>query len=316
MKTAIVLGAGGFIGSHLVKRLGQQGYRVTGVDLKYPQFEATFADRFIKSDLRDPYTVNAILSGGTYDRVYQLAADMGGAGFIFTGEHDADILRNNALINLNVCNALAGTESRVFYSSSACIYPEHNQLDPDSPNCAEHTAFPANPDSDYGWEKLFSEKVYQAYHRNHDLDVRIARFHNVMGTNSDFAGGREKAPAAICRKIAENDNSIEIWGDGKQTRSFLYIDDCLDAVELLMQSEHRDPINIGSEEMVSINGLAAMVMDIAGKHLQINNIPGPEGVRGRCSDNNIIGAVLHWAPKLTLRQGLERLYPWILERCK
>ena len=312
MGNAIVLGAGGFIGHHLVKRLVKQGYSVTGVDLKFPEFESTCADSFIRADLRDPYHVRSLLAYTSWDRVYQLAADMGGAGYIFTGNNDAEILHNNALINLNVCNAVTG--SKVFYSSSACIYPERNQLDPENPNCAEDTAYLSPPDSEYGWEKLFSERMYAAFHRNHGLDIRIGRFHNIMGPLGAWRGGREKAPAALCRKVAESAESIEIWGDGAQTRSFLYIDDCLDAIDLLMDSEHREPINIGSEEMISINDLARMVMDMAGKDLQICNIPGPEGVRGRCSDNTIIGVVLGWKPKLTLRQGIEKLYSWINEQ--
>lgn len=316
MKTAGVLGAGGFIGSHLVTRLASLGYHVTGIDLKYPQFAPTAADKFIRADLRDPYITTMYLSGGSFDRVYQLAADMGGAGFVFTGEHDADILRNNALINLNVCHALLGTGCKLFYSSSACVYPEGNQLDPDNPVCTESSAYPADPDSDYGWEKLFSERIYQAFARNYDLDIRIARFHNVMGPQGSWNDGREKAPAAICRKVCQAKDSIEIWGDGKQTRSFLYIDDCLDAIELLMQSEVREPLNIGSEEMVSINNLISLVMDIAGKDLDIVHIPGPQGVRGRCSDNTLISALLNWSPKLSLRDGLEKLYHWIEQQCR
>jgi nucleoside-diphosphate-sugar epimerase len=251
------------------------------------------------------------------DEVYQLAADMGGAGYIFTGEHDAELMHNSATINLNVLEAMRQLKvQKVFYSSSACIYPEFNQLDPDNPNCVEDSAYPAQPDSEYGWEKLFSERLYLAYMRNHGITVRIARLHNVFGPEGAWKGGREKAPAALCRKVAEAPpgGEIEIWGDGKQTRSFLYIDECLEAVRRLVESDFAGPVNIGSEEMVTINGLAKTVMDIAGKKLTIRNVPGPLGVRGRNSDNRLIREKLQWAPSQPLRNGLAKTYPWILEQ--
>ena len=313
MKNILVCGAGGFIGSHLVKKLKSEGFRVRGVDLKHTRFSKTVADDFIIGDLRDPVICKDVCDQ-SFDEVYQLAADMGGAGFIFTGDNDADVIHNSALINLNILEACHGAfVKKIFYSSSACIYPEHNQLDQDNPKCCEDSAYPADPDSEYGWEKLFSERLYYAFHRNYGMDIRIARFHNIFGPESAWEGGREKAPAAFCRKVAEADNGgiIEMWGDGKQTRSFLYIDECLEAVRLLMDSDFMGPINIGSEEMVSINELSEMIMDIAGKKLTVNHIDGPIGVRGRNSDNELIREKLDWAPSEKLYDGLQKTYSWV-----
>jgi len=317
MKKVLVCGAGGFIGGHLVKRLKDEGYWVRGVDIKHHEFGQLSADEFIKADLRDPGVSMLVAQG--IDEVYQLAADMGGAGYIFTGEHDAVVMHNSATINLNMLEAcrMAGVK-KVFYSSSACIYPEYNQMDPDNPKCSEDSAYPAAPDSEYGWEKLFSERLYLAYMRNYGLDVHIARFHNIFGPQGTWAGGREKAPAAMCRKIAETEDGgeIEMWGDGKQTRSFLYIDECLEAVRRLMESDFSGPVNIGSEEMVTINQLAEMVMGVAGKKLCIKHIPGPLGVRGRNSDNHLINEKLGWKPSEPLIKGLEKTYLWIAEQVK
>jgi len=313
LRSAVVCGAGGFIGTHLVARLRAEGYFVRGVDLKYPEYSASEAHEFVIGDLRDP-SVCACVIEPRFDEVYQLAADMGGAGYIFTGEHDADVMHNSAAINLNVLDLCAGLGIRdVFYSSSACIYPAHNQTDPDSPNCAEDSAYPANPDSDYGWEKLFSERLYLAYNRNRGMRCRIARFHNIFGPLGTWDGGREKAPAALCRKVAQasDPGTVEIWGDGRQTRSFLYIDECTEAVRRLMQSSFAGPVNIGSEEMVTINDMAAMVARIAGKRISLRHIPGPTGVRGRNSDNRLIHEKLHWRPTMTLSDGLARTYAWI-----
>jgi nucleoside-diphosphate-sugar epimerase len=316
---ALVCGAGGFIGNHLVKNLKKEGYWVKGVDLKHPEFNKTVADEFIIGDLRDPHVCNDILSL-PYDEVYQLAADMGGAGFIFTGEHDADVMHNSATINLNI--AYYGQKigiKKIFYSSSACIYPAHNQTETHNPNLEESSAYPAAPDSEYGWEKLFSERLYFSFFKNYELNVKIARFHNVFGTESEWQGGREKAPAAICRKVAETPDGgeIEIWGDGEQTRSFMYIDDCLEGVRKLMNAEtFRGPVNIGSDEMVSINQLAQMAMKIAGKKLSIKHIPGPVGVRGRTSDNRLIIKELGWAPSMKLYDGLKPTYFWVEEQVK
>ena len=312
-KQALVLGAGGFIGAHLVHHLKSEGFWVRGVDLKLPEFCEVEADDFLVGDLRDPLICRESIDR-RYDEVYQLAADMGGAGYIFTGEHDADVMHNSATINLNVLEACRKrNNSCIFYSSSACMYPAYNQEDPDNPNCAEDTAYPAAPDSEYGWEKLFSERLYLAYHRNHDMRVRIARFHNIFGPQGTWAGGREKAPAAICRKVAQarNGGTIEIWGDGNQTRSFLFIDECVEGVKRLTRSNFLGPVNIGSEEMVTINALVDIVCDIAGKKLDKIHVPGPIGVRGRNSDNRLIKEKLGWQPSLPLRDGLERTYSWI-----
>ena len=318
MKKALVCGAGGFIGSHLVKRLKREGFWVRGVDLKYPEYAPTQADDFIIGDLRDVETCRAAIGDG-FDEVYQLAADMGGAGYIFTGEHDADIMHNSATINLNMLHLCRnGAAGRIFYSSSACMYPEHNQLDPENPICSEASAYPANPDSEYGWEKLFSERLYLAYHRNYGMAVRIARFHNIFGEEGTWTGGREKAPAAVCRKVAEasDDGEIEIWGDGEQTRTFLYIDEGLEGVLRLTRSDWTGPVNRGSDEMVSINGLASLVARIAGKQLKVRHIPGPQGVRGRRSDNQLIHEKLGWKPTRPLEEGLRRTYRWIAEQVR
>jgi GDP-D-mannose 3',5'-epimerase len=310
---ALVCGAGGFIGSHLVERLKNEGFWVRGIDLKYPEFSETIADDLLIGDLRDPNVCTHAIDM-PFNEVYQLAADMGGAGFVFTGENDADIMHNSALINLNVLEACHKRNiKRIFYSSSACIYPEYNQMDPDNPKCSEGSAYPAAPDSEYGWEKLFSERLYLAFQRNFGMAVRISRYHNIFGPEGTWRGGREKAPAALCRKIASTPDGgeIEMWGDGVQTRSFLYIDDCLDGTLRLMRSDFTGPVNIGSEEMVSINQLAAMIMEIAGKKLTIKHIPGPLGVRGRNSDNKLVRAVLGWEPSISLKEGLEKTYAWI-----
>lgn len=318
MKKIVVCGAGGFIGSHLVKKLKEQGHWVRGVDIKYPEFSETVADDFIGADLRDPGLTNLILRDNI-DEVYQLAADMGGAGYIFTGEHDADVMHNSATINLNIAQScVCHGVKKVFYSSSACIYPEHNQLDPNNPNCEESSAYPANPDSEYGWEKLFSERMFLAYSRNYGLQVRIARFHNIYGPEGSWNNGKEKAPAAICRKVAEakNGDEIEIWGDGEQTRSFLYIDECLDGVLRHMESDFQGPLNIGSDEMVTINQLVDIASQIAGKKLIKKHIPGPLGVRGRTSDNTLIFEKLGWKPNYPLKKGIESTYNWIVEQLK
>lgn len=336
MKTALVLGAGGFIGSHLVNRLKSEGYWVRGVDLKYPEYSDSQADDFVMKDLRDHRMVESVLRlqvadfdghdlplpfsylprefvpEKPFDEVYQLAADMGGAGFVFTGDHDADIMHNSATINLNVCDAVKGSKTKVFYSSSACMYPQQLQDSTYNQGLKESDAYPGNPDSEYGWEKLFSERLYLAYARNYKLDVRIARFHNIYGPEGTYKGGREKAPAAMCRKVIESEGEIEVWGSGEQSRSFLYIDDCIDAVRLLMASPFNQPINIGSEETISINGLAKMSIDISGKYIKINNVPSSAvGVQGRNSDNRLIEKVLNWKPKYTLRQGMEITFKWI-----
>jgi nucleoside-diphosphate-sugar epimerase len=313
MRSALVCGAGGFIGHHLVSALKRSGRWVRGVDLHRPAFSPTQADDFVVGDLRDAAVIDAVFDR-RFDEVYQLAADMGGAGFIFTGENDADILHASAMINLNVAAAARRTRAgRVLFTSSACIYPERNQLDPQNPNCAEESAYPADPDSEYGWEKLFSERLYLAYARNHGLACRIARLHNIFGPECTWRGGREKAPAAICRKVAmaRDGESIEIWGDGEQTRSFLYIDECLEGIDRLMASEVTDPLNIGSDEMVSINQLAEMAIGLSGKSLSLTHRPGPLGVRGRNSDNRLIRERLGWAPSARLAAGMAKLYAWI-----
>lgn len=318
MRHALVCGAGGFIGSHLVKKLKDDGYWVRGVDLKYPQFSETHADDFLVGDLREQHTCRSA-ADRRFDEVYQLAADMGGAGFVFTGDNDADIMHNSALINLNMLEACHRRNiRRIFYSSSACMYPEYNQTDPDNPKTAEDSAYPAQPDSEYGWEKLFSERLYLAFQRNYGMEVRIARYHNIFGPEGSWNDGREKAPAAICRKVAEAEDGgeIEIWGDGRQTRSFLYIDECLEGTIRLMRSDWTGPVNIGSEEMVTINQLAEKVMRIAGKKTSVRNVPGPLGVRGRNSDNNLIYAKLGWKPDKPLDDGLRATYPWIHEQVK
>jgi len=313
MERALVCGAGGFIGSHLVQRLKTEGYWVRGADLKYPEFNKTYADDFIIGDLRDPLICKKV-ADRPFDEVYQLAADMGGAGFVFSGDNDADIMHNSALINLNMVEVCykAGVK-KMFYSSSACMYPEYNQRDPDNPKCSEDSAYPASPDSEYGWEKLFSEHLYLAFMRNYSMNVRIARFHNIFGPEGSWKDGREKAPAAFCRKVAETPDGgeIEMWGDGLQTRSFLYIDECLEGIRRLMKSDFTGPVNIGSEEMVSINQLAGMIMDIAGKKQTIKHIPGPLGVRGRNSDNHLIQEKLGWKPSAPLTDGLKKTYRWI-----
>jgi nucleoside-diphosphate-sugar epimerase len=315
LKRVLVNGAAGFIGNHLVRRLKRDGYWVRGVDLRLPEFCTSLADEFVVGDLRDASVAGHACAG--VEDVYQLAADMGGAGYIFTGEHDADVMHNSASINLNMLERgrRAGVR-RFFYSSSACIYPEHNQLNPDDPLCSEESAYPAAPDSEYGWEKLFSERLYLAFMRNHNFEVHIARFHNIFGPEGTWEGGREKAPAAICRKVAEapDGGTIEIWGDGKQTRSFLYVDECIDGIVRLMRSDFEGPVNIGSEEMVSINQLAAMVMKIAGKRLQLKHVPGPLGVRGRNSHNQLIAEKIGWAPNRPLIEGLEKTYRWVEEQ--
>ena len=311
-KRILVNGAGGFIGGHLVKRLKAEGNWVRAADLKQHEYAALPADEFMLGDLRDPAVVRGVVED--IDEVYQLAADMGGAGYLFTGDNDAAVMHNSATINLNTLElgVQAGVK-RFFYSSSACIYPERNQRDPENPQCSEESAYPAAPDSEYGWEKLFSERLYFAYQRNRGIQVRVARFHNVFGPQGTWLGGREKAPAAVCRKVAEapEGGEIEIWGDGLQTRSFLYIDECLEAVSRLMDSDFAGPVNIGSEEMVTINQLAEMAMSIAGKKLSIRHIEGPLGVRGRNSDNRLIRERLGWAPSRPLREGMEKTYAWI-----
>jgi len=318
MQTALVCGGGGFIGSHLVKRLKKEGFWVRSVDLKYPEFSQTEADDFVMADLRDQSTVKLIIDR-RFDEVYQLAADMGGAGFVFTGDNDADIMYNSGLINLNILKACLNRNiKRLFYSSSACIYPKYNQTDPHNPNCREDSAYPAYPDSEYGWEKLFSERLYLSFQRNYGMEVRIARYHNIFGDEGTWVGGREKAPAAICRKVAQalDGSAIEIWGDGEQTRSFLYIDECLEGTVRLIRANFTGPVNIGSEEMVSINQLADMIIKISGKKLDKNYIDGPIGVRGRNSDNKLIQEKLGWKPTQPMEIGLRKTYAWIEEQVK
>lgn len=326
MKKAIVLGGGGFIGGHLGRHLKNSGYHVRICDIKKHEYfdHKDICDEFIVGDLRDPNVVSLVIDDNV-DEVYQLAADMGGAGYIFTGENDADVMHNSALINLNVAHECVSKKvKKVFYSSSACMYPEHNQLDPDNPNCVESSAYPANPDSEYGWEKLFSERLFLAFHRNYGLNVRIARFHNIFGPQGSWNNGKEKAPAAMCRKAAEasEGDSIEVWGDGKQTRSFLYIDECLEAIRKFMDSDFMGPVNIGSEEMISINDFAQMAIDISGKNITINNLEGeafetkyghkcPIGVRGRKSDNSLYREKMGWEVSQPLRVGMEKTFNWI-----
>ena len=341
-KTALVLGAGGFIGSHMVKRLRSEGYWVRGVDLKHPEYSASHANEFIVGDLRDVNLVKRCVRftgylGNFYrdivdkfaepfDEIYQFAADMGGAGFVFTGENDADIMHNSVSINLNVLEEqrklneiTEQNKTKIFYSGSACMYPEHNQLDPDNPDCREESAYPANPDSEYGWEKLFSERLYFAYNRNHGIPVRVARYHNIFGPEGTWDGGREKAPAAICRKVAylpESGGAIEVWGDGLQTRSFLFVDECVEATRRLMKSDFMGPVNIGSEEMVTINQLVDTAARVAGKNVEKNHIDGPLGVRGRNSNNDVIRRELGWDYQQTLEEGIRKTYTWIQEQIR
>ena len=337
-KTALVLGAGGFIGSHMVKRLRKEGYWVRGVDLKYPEFSKTEANEFVCGDLRDVEIVRRVIRFGGYtgnyyaqivdkflepfDEIYQFAADMGGAGFIFTGENDADIMHNSASINLNLLEEQKKlnkdkkvNQTKIFYSSSACMYPEHNQLDPNNPDCRETSAYPANPDSEYGWEKLFSERLYLTYNRNYDIPVRVARYHNIFGPEGTWDGGREKAPAAICRKVAQlspQGGTIEVWGDGLQTRSFLFIDECIEATWRLMQSDFMGPVNIGSEEMVTINQLVETAAKVANKKVEKQHIlDAPLGVRGRNSNNDLVREKLGWDYSQTLEEGIRKTYNWI-----
>lgn len=310
MKRILVCGAGGFIGSHLVKDLKRQGHYVIGVDLKFPEYDLTEADQYHIQDLRDP-TVTRVLVEGV-DEVYQLAADMGGAGYIFTGDNDADIMHNSATINLNILDAMRQHGvNRVFYTSSACMYPAYNQKDPDNPLLSEESAYPAEPDSEYGWEKLFSERLYMSYARNYGIEVRIARLHNVFGPLGAWNTGKEKAPAALCRKVAESKGIVEVWGPGNQTRSFLYIDECIEGINRIMASDYDKPLNLGSERMISINDLVLLIAHLAGKQVTIKNIDGPLGVMGRNSDNNLIKEVLGWAPRDTLEYGLNKTYDWI-----
>ena len=320
MKKALVFGAGGFIGSHMVKHLKSENYFVRGVDLKEPDFDKSSADEFIIKDLCLQESFEELLTheNEVFDEIYQYAADMGGAGYIFTGDNDANVMTNSIQINLNLLSIqtlvnkkLETNKTKIFYSSSACIYPEENQLTPDDPDCRESSAYPANPDSEYGWEKLFSERLYESYRRNHNIDIRIARFHNIFGPLGTYDGGREKVPAAICRKVALAEKEIEVWGDGKQTRSFLFIDECIQATIKLMHSDFYSPINIGSEEMVSINQLVEIVSKVAGKDISIKHIDGPLGVRGSNSNNDLIRKELDWDYTLSLEEGIEKTYKWI-----
>lgn len=311
MKKVLVCGAGGFIGSHLVRSLKAQGHYVVGADLKLPEFSDTAADEFYQVDLRNQRQVTKLITADMAE-IYQLAADMGGAGFVFVGNNDADIMHNSALINLNILHEITFKKTpKIFYSSSACMYPAHNQLDVNNPLMTEASAYPADPDSEYGWEKLFSERLYQAFARNHGIDVRIARLHNVFGPEGTWQGGREKAPAALCRKVAESYGTVEVWGPGTQTRSFMYIDDCIEGIHRLMASDYSQPINIGSDRMITVNDLVQLISKIANKTVNINNIPGPVGVMGRTSDNTLIQQVLGWAPPDSLELGLEKTYQWI-----
>ena len=323
MKKALVFGAGGFIGSHMVKYLKSENYFVRGVDLKEPDFDKSSADEFIIKDLSLQESFEELLThkNEVFDEIYQYAADMGGAGYIFTGDKDANVMTNSIQINLNLLSIqtlvnkkFETSKTKIFYSSSACIYPEENQLTPDDPDCRESSAYPANPDSEYGWEKLFSERLYESYRRNHNIDIRIARFHNIFGPLGTYDGGREKVPAAICRKVALAEKEIEVWGDGKQTRSFLFIDECIQATIKLMHSDFYSPINIGSEEMVSINQLVEIVSKVAGKDISIKHIDGPLGVRGRNSNNDLIRKELDWNYSLSLEEGIEKTYKWIKDQ--
>ena len=316
-KTILVCGAGGFIGTHLVNDLKSKGHTVIGVDIKHPLYEDTQCNEFYKKDLRKPDMVNFIFSQHKFDEVYQLAADMGGAGYIFVGENDADIMHNSATINLNVLEACRLNDvKKVFYSSSACMYPEHNQLDPDNPDLAEDTAYPANPDSDYGWEKLFSERLYLAYGRCYNINVKIARFHNIFGPQGSWNNGKEKAPAALCRKVAmaEHDGVIEVWGPGNQTRSFLFIDECVEGIQRIMESDLTEPVNLGSTRKISINELVLLIAERTNKRITIKNIDGPRGVMGRTSDNKMIKETIDWAPDEDLETGIDKTYNWILRQ--
>lgn len=319
-KVAVVLGGCGFIGHHLARRLQQEGYWVRVADIKAPEHcdLSTFADDFYQGNLANEQMAYEALNLGRTDvEVYQLAADMGGAMYIFTGDNDSNVMTNSVAVNVNVVRSMMRLGlKKVFYSSSACVYPEHNQMDPDNPNCEESSAYPANPDSEYGWEKLFSERLYMAYHRNHGLECRIARFHNIYGVEGTWQGGREKAPAALCRKVATTPDggTIDMFGDGKQTRSFLYVDECVEGILRLMRSDYWKPVNIGSEEMISINDFATMIAEVAGKNININHIPGPLGVRGRSSDNRLIREVLEWEPNAPLREGITKTYNWVKQQ--
>lgn len=316
VKKALVCGAGGFIGSHMVKRLKSEGYWVRGTDLKYPMFSETAADEFFQGDLTDQAFCN-VVTNVEFDEIYQFAADMGGAGYIFTGDNDADVMNNSATINLNILRRIKDYKPKIFFSSSACMYPEYNQLDPDNPDCREESAYPAEPDSEYGWEKLFSERLYFAYNRNYGVPVRVARYHNIFGPEGTWEGGKEKAPAAMCRKVAvlpDVGGAIEVWGDGEQTRSFLYIDECIEATRRLMDSNFMGPVNIGSEQMVTINELVDTAAKIAGKKVDKNHIPGPLGVRGRNSNNDLIREKLGWDYSQTLEDGIAKTYNWIKEQ--
>ena len=317
-KTILVCGAGGFIGTHLANDLKSKGHNVIGVDIKHPLYEDTQCDEFYKQDLRDPSMVDFIFTQHDFDEVYQLAADMGGAGYIFVGENDADIMHNSATINLNILESArkytVASTLKIFYSSSACMYPEHNQLDPDNPDLAEHTAYPANPDSDYGWEKLFSERLYAAYGRCYNIEIRVARFHNIFGPKGSWNNGKEKSPAALMRKVAmANDgDAIEVWGPGNQTRSFLFIDECVEGIQRIMESDVREPLNLGSTRKISMNDLVYLIAKLVGKEVTVENVDGPRGVMGRTSDNKLIKEKIDWAPDEDLETGITKTYDWIL----
>jgi nucleoside-diphosphate-sugar epimerase len=315
MKKILVCGAGGFIGTHLVEKLKEQGHYVIGADLHYPLYSETLADEFVIADLRVYSNVEHVIRNDV-DEIYQLAADMGGAGYIFTGEHDADIMHNSATINLNVLDVMKKKGiKKVFYSSSACMYPSHNQEDPLNPLMSEESAYPANPDSEYGWEKLFSERLYLTYARNYNIDVRIARFHNIFGPKGSWNNGKEKAPAALCRKVAmTTDGNVEVWGPGQQTRSFLFIDECIEGILRIMESKCTVPVNLGSTRMISINDLVLLIANLNGKIVTIKNIPGPTGVMGRTSDNKLIKETINWIPDEDLETGLIKTYTWIKEQ--
>jgi len=340
-KTALVLGAGGFIGSHMVRRLRSEGYWVRGVDLKYPEYSATVADEFIRGDLTDPRLVERVVEFkgqlgnfyksvpseyiDTFDEIYQYAADMGGAGFVFSGDNDSEIMSNSASININLLeaqrklnDAKGVNKTKIFYSSSACMYPEYAQMDVNNPGLKETDAYPAGPDSEYGWEKLFSERLFLAYNRNHNIEVHIGRFHNIFGPEGTWTGGREKSPAAMCRKVAmaEDGGEVEIWGDGEQTRSFLYVEECVEATRRLMESDFSGPVNIGSEEMVTINQLADIAAKVAGKTIVKKHIDGPLGVRGRNSNNDLVREKLGWDYTMTLEDGIAKTYAWIEEQVR